>query len=80
MACGQSQPILYAGGIGPDNIQQELRRIRQVAQGHKVWIDMETKVRSNSDNLFDFNKVGFVLATCRPYIEKAPGFCELSET
>lgn len=69
----------YAGGIGPDNIFNELKRIREVAHGYKVWIDMETKVRSDNDRLFDFNKVGFVLATCRPYIEKAPGFCALAE-
>lgn len=64
----------YAGGIGPDNIVAELKRIGRASWGSRIWIDMETKVRSDNDRLFDFNKVGMVLAECKPYIEKAPGF------
>lgn len=41
----------FAGGIGPDNILQQLQKITQVARDDD-WIDMETKLR-NADDWFD---------------------------
>lgn len=48
----------YAGGLGPDNIEMELGRIREVAHG-EIWVDMETNVRS--DDCLDLLKVESVL-------------------
>lgn len=50
----------YAGGLGPDNIQAQLKLIEAAAQPEvygPYWIDMETKVRSVRDSIFDMKKV-----------------------
>lgn len=51
----------YAGGLGPDNVAEQLERIAQVvpSTGH-IWIDMETKIRSYDDK-FDLTKCRQVL-------------------
>lgn len=37
----------YAGGLGPDNVLSECQRIANVVHpGEMIWIDMETKVRT----------------------------------
>jgi hypothetical protein len=36
----------YGGGLGPENLEIELRRIDDAAAGGSYWIDMETRVRS----------------------------------
>jgi hypothetical protein len=46
----------YAGGLGPDNIQAELARIRAAAGQQAFWIDMEGKLRNENDQ--------FDLAAC----------------
>ena len=43
----------YAGGLGPDNLEEELKRIEEVAGDRTIWIDMETKVRSDGDRIFE---------------------------
>lgn len=45
----------YAGGLGPDNIKDELPRIVNATNGAPFWIDMETRVRTHER--FDLNKV-----------------------
>lgn len=56
----------YAGGLGPDNVLAELERIRKVVDGvnetTRVWIDMETQVRT--DERLDLDKVVAVLRAC----------------
>jgi len=49
MRCG------YAGGLNPDNLQEQLTFIAEAAGESEVWIDMETGVRT--DNKFDLIKV-----------------------
>lgn len=49
----------YAGGIGPENIAENLRQIGDVTQGIPTWIDMESRIRT--DDKFDFAKVRTVL-------------------
>lgn len=58
----------YAGGLGPENIEIEAKRICKAANSFPYpfkdfWIDMETKVRSNSNKTFDLSKVRHVLET-----------------
>ncbi len=61
----------YAGGLGPDNIVEQLRAISTVAIGpRKVWVDMETKIRSEADDSFDLAKCRKVLEACAPFVGK----------
>jgi hypothetical protein len=57
IACG------YAGGLGPDNLIEQLSRIEVAAQGRPYWIDMERSVRSPDDSILDLDKVRAVLET-----------------
>lgn len=45
----------YAGGLNPDNLEEQLNQIACVVDDQPVWIDMETGVRT--DNKFDLSKV-----------------------
>lgn len=66
----------YAGGLGPENIAQELPRINQRAGGQYYWIDMESKLRDASDR-FDISLAGEVLHQINMIIahELAPKKC-----
>jgi hypothetical protein len=63
VACG------YAGGLGPENIVDELKRIEDVVGDREIWIDMETRIRCDSDD-FDLRKVVKCLQLSDPYIVK----------
>lgn len=39
----------YAGGLGPENIAREIRRIAAAAGGMPYWIDMEGRLRDEND-------------------------------
>ena len=54
--------IGYAGGIGPDNVEDKLRTLLAYPSDGEFWIDMETRVRT--DERFDLDKVENVLETC----------------
>lgn len=61
----------YAGGLGPDNLASQLRSIAAIAPGdYRVWVDMETKVRSEDDTAFDLDKCRRVLETAAPFVGK----------
>lgn len=45
----------YAGGLSPDNLETELKKIEQVAGDSEIWIDTESKVRT--DEKLDMKKV-----------------------
>lgn len=57
----------YAGGIGPDNIESELQRISAVTDFRPIWIDMETKIRSDDGGTFDLSKVRWCLEKAAPF-------------
>lgn len=52
----------YAGGLGADNLEEQLFNIAKVATGN-IWIDMETKIRErkNGVSVFDLSKCQRVL-------------------
>lgn len=50
----------FAGGLGPENVRDELTRIQSVAVG-EWWIDMEGKLR-NQDDWFDVQRANDVVA------------------
>lgn len=62
MGCG------YAGGLGPDNIEDQQHRIASVARGN-YWIDMETKLRTG--RAFDLEKCESVLVSMQDHVEDA---------
>lgn len=39
----------YAGGLGPENLLQQLPEILKAAGGRAVWLDMESRLRDEAD-------------------------------
>lgn len=60
----------YAGGLGPDNLKKEISAIASAAKDNDFWIDMETKVRSENDRVFDLGKVRTCLEISAPFLAK----------
>lgn len=58
----------YAGGLGPDNLAEQLERIAAVAGDSEVWIDMESGVRTDDGEKLDFAKVARCLEIASPYV------------
>jgi hypothetical protein len=64
----------YAGGLGPDNLAAEIPKILAAAAGDehthegRIWLDMETLVRSDDDQQFDLEKVRRCLEIAAPYV------------
>lgn len=56
----------YAGGLGPDNVVDQVKNIELVCD-KPYWIDMETRVRTADDKL-DMNKVREVLESMKPFV------------
>lgn len=61
----------YAGGIGPDNVVEVINLLHSLGNT-PMWIDMETKVRSNDDKDFDLEKVIAVCEAVAPLIPVLP--------
>lgn len=59
----------YAGGLGTDNLAEQIPLIGEAARGTPFWIDMETKVRSDSDRQFDLAKVRRCLEIAKPFVK-----------
>lgn len=64
----------YAGGLGPDNLAEQIplilkasARTEHTGEGN-IWIDMETRVRSDNDRQFDLRKVRACLEIAAPYV------------
>jgi hypothetical protein len=63
----------YAGGLGPSNLEKELKRIElataeDMRPNYPIWIDMETHIRSNNDLTFDLEKVEECLKIAKKYV------------
>lgn len=60
----------YAGGLGPDNVAQELQAIEYINDpvhaDDPIWIDMETKLRNKADK-FDLTICEEVLKAVEPW-------------
>jgi len=57
----------YAGGLGPNTLRDELKRIEDAVEDATIWIDMETRVRNDRDE-FDLNMVQQCLEIAEPYL------------
>lgn len=57
-------PMGYAGGLGPDNVAEQLHQIMYNSRESKfdTWIDMEKRVRTEDDSQLDISQVRRVLA------------------
>lgn len=58
----------YAGGLGPDNLAQQIPLIAEAAGNCRIWIDMERRVRSEDDQQFDLRKVERCLQIAEPFV------------
>lgn len=58
----------FAGGLGPDNLERELRRLEEIVGDRTVWIDMQSRVRSENGAVLDLAKVRACLDIARPYV------------
>jgi len=58
----------YAGGLSPENLESQLELIEQVAD-YPMWIDTETRVRSDGDYQFDLGKVRAFLEVAKPWVK-----------
>lgn len=59
----------YAGGLGPENLAAQLPLIGEAAGNTRIWIDMETRVRSADDKKFDLAKVSRCLDIASPFVK-----------
>ena len=59
----------YAGGLSPDNLEEQLKLIEKSVGDRTIWIDAETHVRSDNDKIFDLEKVERFLEIAKPYTE-----------
>jgi len=57
----------YAGGLGPDNIEEQLQKIESVVGNSEIWIDMESNIRSNDQ--LDFEKCERVLSIAKRWAD-----------
>lgn len=58
----------YAGGISPENIKDQIKKVLSVAGDRPFWMDMETHVRTNE--VLDMDKVRQCLEISAPFITK----------
>lgn len=58
----------YAGGLSPENVQEQLEVIERVVGDGPIWIDAETHVRSDNDKTFDLDKVRRFLEAVSPWV------------
>lgn len=64
----------YAGGLGPENLDEQIPRILDASSSTmhthegRIWIDMETRVRSKGDQVFDLQKVRRCLEIAAPWV------------
>ena len=61
-------PLLcgYAGGLGPENLEEQLKKIEEVVGDNEIWIDMENNIRTN--NVFDLKKCEKVLKIAENWV------------
>lgn len=58
----------YAGGLSPENVEDQIKLIAEKAGDIETWIDMETHLRSDNGKVFDLKKCETVLEICKKYI------------
>lgn len=46
----------YAGGLGPQNLREQMEALDKVVGDRTVWVDMETHIRCYETDNFDYDK------------------------
>lgn len=59
----------YAGGLSPTNLETQLGHIAKACGDTRIWIDVETRVRSKDDRTFDLDEVDAFLSAALPYVQ-----------
>jgi hypothetical protein len=59
----------YAGGLGPENLEEQIKAIAEAADDARIWIDMETRVRSEDNARLDLSKVERCLEIAARYMK-----------
>lgn len=62
----------YAGGLSPYNVAEEICKMVEVASDEQVWIDTETRVRTDDDKELDMELVYEFLKAAEPFVWKQP--------
>jgi hypothetical protein len=57
----------YAGGLGSENVTEQLEKLEQLVGDEPTWIDAETRVRT--DEKFDQDKVSQFLWEASPWVK-----------
>lgn len=60
----------YAGGLSPENVKEQLKKLEPIVGDREIWIDAETHLRSDDDLVFDLKKVRAFLEAAAPYATK----------
>jgi hypothetical protein len=58
----------YAGGLNPNNIIEQINKIAKISVDKKIWVDMESGVRTN--NRFDIDKAEKILELVEEYVSQ----------
>jgi hypothetical protein len=58
----------YSGGLSPDNVFGNLRKIERIVGDNEIWIDAEGKLKSQT--LFD-EKALFDVNLAKSYVRRA---------
>lgn len=56
----------FAGGLGPDNLEEELKKLEDHVGDREIWCDMETRIRNDQDQ-FDLDLVKRCIDIAAPY-------------
>lgn len=67
-AAMKHRPTGFAGGLSPDNLEEQMPLIEAAAGDRDYWIDMETGVRANG--VFSLGRCELALEKCRPWLKK----------
>ena len=59
----------YSGGLGPEDLTNDILNIAKAVGDERIWIDMETRIRSDHGVNFDLEKVEDCLAQAEPFIK-----------
>ena len=47
----------YAGGLGPDNLLSELKKLESIDRNRSIWIDIQAGIRTDDRRGIDFRKI-----------------------
>lgn len=58
----------YAGGLSPANLQEQIDKLSKIVGDNHIWIDAETCLRTEDNQLLDLQKVVQFLEIAKPFV------------